>query len=31
MKETLKNNKIILIPETDGIMEKFSKKEKMYI
>lgn len=31
MPETLKNKKIILIPETDGIMEKFSKKEKMYI
>lgn len=31
MPETLKNKKIILIPETDGIMEKFSKEEKMYI
>ena len=29
--ETLKQNKIILIPESDGIMESFSKKEKMYI
>jgi len=31
MKETLKQNKIILIPESDGIMEKYKKKEKMYI
>lgn len=29
--ETLKQNKIILIPESDGIMESFTKKEKMYI
>lgn len=29
--ETLKNGEIILIPETDGIMESFQSKEKMYI
>lgn len=29
--KTLKENKIILIPESDGIIEKFQKKEKMYI
>jgi len=29
--KTLKNNKIILLPESDGIIEKFKKKEKMYI
>ena len=31
MKETLKNNRVILIPESDGIIEKFQHKEKMYI
>ena len=31
MKETLKQNKIVLIPESDGIIEKYQKKEKMYI
>ena len=31
MKKTLKENKIVLIPETDGIMEAFQKKDKMYI
>lgn len=31
MPETLKNNRIILIPESDGIIESFQKKEKMYI
>ena len=31
MKETLKQNKIVLIPESDGIIEKFKQKEKMYI
>jgi len=31
MKETLKHNKIVLIPENDGIVEKFRQKEKMYI
>ena len=31
MKETLKNNKVILMPESDGIIEKFQSKEKMYI
>lgn len=31
MKETLKNNRVILIPESDGIIESFQKKEKMYI
>ena len=29
--KTLKNNKVILIPESDGIMEKFQKKPKTYI
>lgn len=29
--ETLKQEKIVLIPESDGIMESFIKKEKMYI
>jgi len=31
MKKTLKENKIVLIPESDGIIEKFKQKEKMYI
>ena len=31
VKETLKQNKIILIPESDGIIESFKKEEKMYI
>jgi len=31
IKETLKLNKIVLIPESDGIIEKFSKREKTYI
>ena len=31
MPKTLKEKKIVLIPESDGIMEKFSKKEKLYI
>ena len=31
MKETLKQNRVVLIPESDGIMERFQKKEKMYI
>lgn len=31
MKETLKQKKIVLLKETDGIMENFSKKEKLYI
>ncbi len=29
--KTLKNGKIIIIPESDGIMEKFKRKEKTYI
>lgn len=29
--ETLKNNKIVLISENDGIMDKFNQKEKLYI
>ncbi len=29
--KTLKANKIVLIPESDGIMETFQKKEKTYI
>lgn len=31
MKETLKQNKIILIPESDGIIEKHQSKSKVYI
>ena len=31
MKKTLKYNKIVLVPENDGILEKFQNKEKMYI
>ncbi|MBQ7031444.1 MAG: anaerobic ribonucleoside-triphosphate reductase activating protein [Bacilli bacterium] len=31
MKKTLKYKKVILIPESDGIIEKFKSKEKMYI
>lgn len=31
MNETLKYNKLVLIPESDGILEKFQTKEKMYI
>lgn len=31
MKETLKQNKVILLKENDGIMDKFKQKEKMYI
>ncbi len=31
VKETLKNNEIVLIPESDGIMEEFSKKEVTFI
>ena len=29
--KTLKENKIVLIPEDDGIIENFQKKEKLYI
>ena len=31
MPKTLKSKKIVLIPESDGIMEKYSKKEKLFI
>ena len=31
MKKTLKYKKIVLIPESDGIVEKFKNKEKMFI
>ena len=31
MPATLKSGKIILLPETDGILEKYSKKDKIYI
>ena len=31
MKKTLKYKKIVLVPETDGIMEKYQKEEKIYI
>ncbi len=31
MKKTLKEHKIVLIPESDGIIDKFKNKEKMYI
>lgn len=31
MKETLKQNKVVLLKEKDGIMDKFKLKEKMYI
>ena len=29
--KTLKQNKIILLPESDGILEKYTNKEKIYI
>lgn len=29
--ETLKKKKIVLLPETDGILEKYPQKEKIYI
>ena len=31
MKKTLKYKKVVLIPETDGILEKYQKEEKVYI
>ncbi len=31
MPKTLKYNKIMLIPENDGIIDKFTQKEKLYI
>jgi len=31
MPATLKKGKIVLLPETDGILEKYSKKDKIYI
>ena len=31
VKKTLRYKKIMLLPETDGIMEKYQKKEKLYI
>ncbi len=31
IKKTLKEHKIVLIPESDGIIDKFKSKEKMYI
>lgn len=31
VKKTLKYKKVILLPETDGIMEKYQKEEKIYI
>jgi len=31
MRETLKQKKVVLIPESDGILDSFQNKEKMYI
>ena len=31
MKKTLKYKKVVLIPETDGILEKYQREEKVYI
>ena len=31
VKNSLKQKKVVLLPETDGILEKFTKKEKLYI
>lgn len=31
IKETLKKKKVVLLAESDGILEKFSAKEKLYI
>ena len=29
--ETLKQNKIVIIPESDGIIDSFKNKDKLYI